>query len=245
MRELVKSLAARGFRVDVVSLPFHAHPPLGGRAPGARLAAARAAPHHGRLGRPRDPDQVPELPGAAPPQGGLGVPPVPRGLRAAGHRAQPARRQPRGPRLVETIRTHGQGGARRVPGALQRTRRTWRIGSRASTALHATPLYPPPQQLGRYRCDSYSGFLLSAGRLDRTKRPELLLRALARASKDVAAQADGRGPAAARPRAARRRARRRGPRGLPGLRRGGRARGALRDLPRRRSTRPSTRTSAT
>jgi len=27
VRELVKSLAGRGFRVDVVSLPFHAHPP--------------------------------------------------------------------------------------------------------------------------------------------------------------------------------------------------------------------------
>jgi glycosyltransferase involved in cell wall biosynthesis len=46
--------------------------------------------------------------------------------------------------------------------------------------LQATPLYPPPQQLGRYRCDEYGDFLLSAGRLDPTKRPELALRALAR-----------------------------------------------------------------
>jgi len=42
------------------------------------------------------------------------------------------------------------------------------------------PLYPPPQLLGRYRSDAYGDFLLAPGRLERTKRPELALRALAR-----------------------------------------------------------------
>jgi glycosyltransferase involved in cell wall biosynthesis len=60
--------------------------------------------------------------------------------------------------------------------------------------LNATPLYPPPQQLGRYRCDGYGGFLLSAGRLDRTKRPELLLRALALATKQARLKLTGEGP---------------------------------------------------
>jgi glycosyltransferase involved in cell wall biosynthesis len=36
--------------------------------------------------------------------------------------------------------------------------------------LPATPLYPPPHHLGRYRTDGYEGFLFYAGRLDRMRR---------------------------------------------------------------------------
>ena len=85
VRELVRSLAARGFRVDVVSLPFHAHPPseVARQALAWRLLEARHV-----TGESIDlviPHEVPELPGAAPPQGRLGVPPVPRGLRSPRH----------------------------------------------------------------------------------------------------------------------------------------------------------------
>jgi len=46
--------------------------------------------------------------------------------------------------------------------------------------LEATPLYPPPHNLGRYHCEGYGDFLLYAGRLELTKRPSLMIDALAR-----------------------------------------------------------------
>jgi glycosyltransferase involved in cell wall biosynthesis len=46
--------------------------------------------------------------------------------------------------------------------------------------LEATPLYPPPHHRDRYRCDGYGDFLLYAGRLELTKRPSLMVDALAR-----------------------------------------------------------------
>ena len=48
-----------------------------------------------------------------------------------------------------------------------------------STGLHAEVLLPPPQQLS-YRCERYDGFVLSVNRLDRAKRIDLLLEAVAR-----------------------------------------------------------------
>ncbi len=47
-----------------------------------------------------------------------------------------------------------------------------------STGLVADVLLPPPQQLD-YRCESYGDFILSVSRLDRAKRVDLLLEALA------------------------------------------------------------------
>jgi glycosyltransferase involved in cell wall biosynthesis len=47
--------------------------------------------------------------------------------------------------------------------------------------LSAEPLYPPPHHLGRYRHDSFGDYLFFAGRLDRLKRLDLAVDALARA----------------------------------------------------------------
>jgi glycosyltransferase involved in cell wall biosynthesis len=47
-----------------------------------------------------------------------------------------------------------------------------------STGLHAEVLPPPPQELP-YHTESYDDFVLSVGRLDRAKRHDLLLEALA------------------------------------------------------------------
>jgi glycosyltransferase involved in cell wall biosynthesis len=47
-----------------------------------------------------------------------------------------------------------------------------------STGLRAEVLLPPPQELA-YRCEEYGGFVLSVNRLDRAKRIDLLLDALA------------------------------------------------------------------
>lgn len=60
--------------------------------------------------------------------------------------------------------------------------------------LDSTPLYPPPPLAGRYRFDALGDFLLFAGRLDRLKRVDLLIDALAQAGKEVRLKIAGRGP---------------------------------------------------
>ena len=60
--------------------------------------------------------------------------------------------------------------------------------------LDSTPLYPPPPHIGRYRFDALGDFLLFAGRLDRLKRVDLLIEALALASREVRLKIAGRGP---------------------------------------------------
>lgn len=46
-------------------------------------------------------------------------------------------------------------------------------------ALDATPLYPPPRLTGKFYAGEYGDYVLYVGRLDRAKRIDLLLRALA------------------------------------------------------------------
>ena len=65
---------------------------------------------------------------------------------------------------------------------------------RAFNDLESTTLYPPPPLAGRYRFDAQGDFLLFAGRLDRLKRVDLLIEALAHAGKDVRLKIAGRGP---------------------------------------------------
>jgi glycosyltransferase involved in cell wall biosynthesis len=45
--------------------------------------------------------------------------------------------------------------------------------------LEATPLYPPPHLTGEFRAGDYGDYVLYLGRLDRAKRVDLLIRALA------------------------------------------------------------------
>lgn len=46
--------------------------------------------------------------------------------------------------------------------------------------LDATPLYPPPKLTGKFFADDYGDYVLYVGRLDRAKRIDLVLRALAK-----------------------------------------------------------------
>jgi glycosyltransferase involved in cell wall biosynthesis len=193
VRELVKSLAARGFRVDVVSLPFHAHPPseVVRQALAWRLVELRHTTgesvdlviptkfpsylvrHHRKVAWVfHQYREAYELMGTEHSLIGSG---------------------PEDRRLVDTIRTMDDAALGECRAVFTTARN---VADRLArfNGLHATPLYPPPQQLGRYRCDGYGGFLLSAGRLDRTKRPELLLRALALARKDARLKLTGEGP---------------------------------------------------
>jgi glycosyltransferase involved in cell wall biosynthesis len=60
--------------------------------------------------------------------------------------------------------------------------------------LAGTPLYPPPQHLGRYRNDAFGDYLFYAGRLDRLKRLELVVEALARTTSAARLKIAGAGP---------------------------------------------------
>jgi glycosyltransferase involved in cell wall biosynthesis len=62
--------------------------------------------------------------------------------------------------------------------------------------LHGEPLYPPPHHLGRYRCDTFDGYLFYAGRLDRLKRLELALDAMRRVRSGARLKIAGEGPLA-------------------------------------------------
>ncbi len=89
-------------------------------------------------------------------------------------RDEPADRQVR-----EAIRTMDTA-------ALSECRTVFTISKNVSARLFrhnqlaSTALYPPPHQLGRYRCDAYGDYLFYAGRLEPIKRLELALEALAR-----------------------------------------------------------------
>jgi glycosyltransferase involved in cell wall biosynthesis len=65
-----------------------------------------------------------------------------------------------------------------------------------SLGLDAEVVLPPPQELA-YRCDGYGDFVLSVGRLDRAKRVDLLLEAVA-AEPSLRAVIAGEGPDRAR-----------------------------------------------
>ena len=65
-----------------------------------------------------------------------------------------------------------------------------------SLGLKAEVVLPPPQELD-FRCDGYEGFFLSVGRLDRAKRVDLLLDALA-AEPELRCVVAGDGPDRAR-----------------------------------------------
>jgi len=67
---------------------------------------------------------------------------------------------------------------------------------RRSLGLEAEVVLPPPQELD-FRCDGYEGFFLSVGRLDRAKRVDLLLDALA-AEPELRCVVAGDGPDRAR-----------------------------------------------
>jgi glycosyltransferase involved in cell wall biosynthesis len=65
---------------------------------------------------------------------------------------------------------------------------------RRYNGLPGEPLYPPPHHLGRYRCESFDGFLFYAGRLDPLKRLDLALDAMKRVKSGARLLIAGQGP---------------------------------------------------
>jgi len=193
VRDLAANLRRRAFRVDVVSVPFHAHPP---RDTVRQALAVRLLELRETTGaRPdlviptkfpsylvRHPRKVTwlfhqfreayDLHGT--PFGSFSDSAEDRAARAAVHAIDA---QALGEcRSIFAI-------SRNVAGRLARFNR-----------LPADPLHPPPPQLGRYRTDGYGDYLLWAGRLEPIKRPDLAVRALAASGPRIRLKVAGRGP---------------------------------------------------
>ncbi len=193
VRDLAAKLSDRGFATDVVSVPFHAYPPseVVRQALAWRLLELRAT--DGRLPELVVPTKFPSYLVRHPckvawlthqyreaydlfgtPLSSLGDSAEDRELREA----------------VRSMDAVGLGECRRIF-AISRN-----VAARLArwNALPATPLYPPPPHLGRYATTGYGDYLLFAGRLEKAKRPELAIRALAASRGDARLRLAGKGP---------------------------------------------------
>ena len=134
VRELVKSLAARGFRVDVVSLPFHAHPPseVVRQALAWRLLELRHT-----TGESVDlviPTKFPSYLVRHHRKVAWVFHQYREAYELHGHRAQPARLEPRGPAARRDDPDAWTTRRSASAGRFSPTRGTWPSASRASTA---------------------------------------------------------------------------------------------------------------
>jgi glycosyltransferase involved in cell wall biosynthesis len=165
--ELRDNLARRGFRVDVVSVPFHGHPPseLVRQALTWRLLEIREPTG-------RDVDLV--IPTKFPSY----LVRHPRKVTWLFHQHREAYDLFGGPYCSLT----DSEDDRRVRESI-RTMDETSLGEG-----------PPPQQVGRYRTDGHGDFLFYAGRLERLKRLDLAVEALARTKSAARLKIAGAGP---------------------------------------------------
>jgi glycosyltransferase involved in cell wall biosynthesis len=193
VRELAANLARRGFRVDVVAVPFHGHPPseLVRQALAWRLLELREA-----TGRPVDlviPTKFPAY-----------LVRHPRKVTWLFHQHREAydlfgtefcslTDSPEDRRVRDAIRTMDDAALGECRALFTISRN---VAARLSrfNSLPGTPLYPPPHELGRYRTDAYGDYLFYAGRLERLKRVDLALEALARCRSGARLKIAGTGP---------------------------------------------------
>jgi len=192
--ELAEQLARRGFRTDVVAVPFHGYPP----AEVVRQALAwRLLELKETTGRPVDlviPTKFPSY-----------LVRHPRKVAWLFHQHREAydlfgtplgsfTDSPEDREARESIRVMDET-------ALDECRAIFTISANVAdrlsrfNRLSGTPLHPPPRDAERLRTDGYEDYLLYAGRFERVKRIDLALRALARASADARLKIAGKGPA--------------------------------------------------
>lgn len=193
VRDLSAALRRRGFRVDVVSVPFHAHPP---RDTVRQALAVRLL-------------ELRETTGARP---DLVIPTKfpsylvrhPRKVTWLFHQFREAY-DLHGTPFGSFSDSAEDRSAREVvhaidARALDECRAIFAISRNVAdrlarfNRLPARPLHPPPPHLGRYRTDGFGDFLLWAGRLEPIKRPDLPVRALAASGPGLRLKVAGRGP---------------------------------------------------
>ncbi len=193
VRELAAQLGRRGFRVDVVALPFHAYPP----AEVVRQALAwRLLELRETDGRAPDlviPTKFPSYLVSHPNKVAWVFHQYREAYDLFGTPHSPLGDSPADQAIREDVRAIDRAAlgecrrlfatSRNVAGRLARY-----------NGLSATALYAPPPHLGRYRSEAHGDFLLWAGRLERVKRPELAIRALAAGAPGVRLRLAGAGP---------------------------------------------------
>ncbi len=191
--ELRANLHRRGFVVDVVNVPFHGHPPseLVRQALAWRLLEVRES-----SGRPVDLVIATKFPSY--------LVRHPRKVTWLFHQHREAydlfgtpycslTDSEEDQQVRAAIRTMDESALAECAALYAISRN---VADRLSrfNRLSAVPLYPPPQLLGRYRTDGYGDFLFYAGRLERLKRLDLALAALARVKSAARLKIAGTGP---------------------------------------------------
>jgi glycosyltransferase involved in cell wall biosynthesis len=194
VRELAEQLARRGFRTDVVSVPFHGHPPaeIVRQAIAWRLLELRQT-----TGRPVDlviPTKFPSY-----------LVRHPRKVAWLFHQHREAY-DLFGTTLSSFTDSPGDREARESIRVMDETalgecRAIYTISANVAdrlsrfNRLSGTPLHPPPREVGRFRTDGYEDYLLYAGRLERVKRVDLAVRALAQVGTHARLRIAGKGSA--------------------------------------------------
>jgi glycosyltransferase involved in cell wall biosynthesis len=191
--ELSASLSRRGFRVDVVNVPFHGHPPseLVRQALVWRLLELKET-----SGRPPDLVIATKFPSYLVRHPHKVVWLVHQHREAYDLLGSPYCSFGDGPedrQVIDAIRAMDQGALGECRALYTISRNVAERLSRFS-GLPGEPLYPPPHQVGRYRNDGYGDFLFYAGRLERLKRLGLAIEALSRAGRAVRLKLAGDGP---------------------------------------------------
>jgi glycosyltransferase involved in cell wall biosynthesis len=196
VRELAAQLTRRGFRVDLVSVPFHGHPPseVVRQALAWRLLELRET-------NGRTPDLV--IPTKFPSY----LVRHPRKVTWLFHQHREAydllgsplgsfSDDPDDERSRETILAMDQAALGECAAIYTISRN---VADRLArhNHLHGTPLYPPPRLSARFHCEAFGDYLVYAGRLEPIKRLDLVLRAVSRTSSRVRLRIAGTGAAEA------------------------------------------------
>jgi glycosyltransferase involved in cell wall biosynthesis len=192
VRELVAQLVRRGFRADVVALPFHAHPPseLVRQALAWRLLELRET--NGRSIDLVIPTKFPSY-----------LVPAPRKVAWLFHQHREAYDLfgsplgsfgdgPEDARVREAVRAMDGAGLGECERVFTISRN---VADRLArfNGLDGTPLHPPPRDPERFRTDGYGDYLFYAGRLEPIKRVGLALQALAASTSGARLKIAGQG----------------------------------------------------
>ena len=193
VRELADHLTRRGFRTDVVSVPFHGHPPaeIVRQALAWRLLELRET-----TGRRPDlviPTKFPSYLVRHPRKVAWLLHQHRDAYDLFGSQTGALTDGPEDREVRESI--HAMDGA-----GLGECRAIFTISRNVSARLArynrlpGTPLHPPPRDAHRFHPGEYGDYLFYAGRLERIKRVDLALRALARSGCRARLKIAGAGP---------------------------------------------------
>ena len=191
--DLKHQLAARGYKVDVVNVPFRAYPPA--EIPRQALAW-RLLDLTESWGERVDlviPTKFPSWLVRHPRKAAWILHQHREAYDLLGTRFCAFTDSPEDRRVVDTIRAMDAAGLGECRSLHTISRNVAQRLARFN-GLAAETLYPPPRHIGRYRSGPYGDFFFYAGRLEPIKRVDLLLDALARTRSGLRLKIAGSGP---------------------------------------------------